>query len=113
VFEEGAAVAGDDEVSCVGGRTCTTDGTRYVDFEGDGVTEASFSDRDFSVCSLRMNAVLRWQFRPGSTFFLVWQQSRSARASTGDFDFGRDISRLWRAEPENMFIVKFTYWLGL
>jgi hypothetical protein len=113
VFEEGEAIAVDDEVSCVGGRTCTTDGTRYVDFEGDGATDATFSDRDFSVRSLRMNAVLRWQFRPGSTIFLVWQQSRNARASTGDFDFGRDISGLWKAEPENMFIVKFTYWLGL
>jgi hypothetical protein len=43
----------------------------------------------------------------------VWQQSRSDRVTDGTFDFGRDITQLWRAEPENMFIVKFTYWLGL
>ncbi|UCG88904.1 MAG: carbohydrate binding family 9 domain-containing protein [Gemmatimonadota bacterium] len=112
-FEEGEAQNIDDEVSCSGGRTCVSEGRRYVDFEGDGTTDHSFSDKDFNFRSLRLNAVLRWEFRPGSTVFLVWQQSRSNRENVGSFELGRDVSRLWGAEPENMFIVKFTYWLGL
>src|SRR5690606_5192146 len=27
---------------------------------------------DFNVKSLRLNAVLRWEFRPGSTLYAVW-----------------------------------------
>ncbi|UCD23143.1 MAG: hypothetical protein JSW51_08750, partial [Gemmatimonadota bacterium] len=83
------------------------------DTDGDGNTDLSFSDRDFNIRSLLLNAVMRWEFRPGSTVFLVWQQSRSERVADGSFDFGRDISQLWGSAPENMFIVKFTYWLGL
>jgi hypothetical protein len=113
VLEEGEAVTVDAEVSCSGGRTCVSEGRRYIDFDGDGTADHSFSDRDFNFRSLRLNAVLRWQFRPGSTVFLVWQQNRSNRENVGSFDLRRDVSRLWGAEPENMFIVKFTYWLGL
>ena len=112
-LEEGQALSVEDGVSCSGGRTCVSEGTRYVDFDGDGSTDHAFSDRDFNFRSLRLNAVMRWEFRPGSTVFLVWQQSRSDRVTDGSFDFGRDITQLWRSEPENMFIVKFTYWLGL
>jgi hypothetical protein len=112
-FEEGQAVIVDGDISCSGGRSCLNDGTRYIDTNSDGNADLSFSDRDFNVRSLLLNAVFRWEFRPGSTVFLVWQQSRSERVTDGSFDFGRDVSQLWGVEPENMFIVKFTYWLGL
>jgi hypothetical protein len=113
VFGEGTALAAGEDVSCGSGRTCVSDGTRYVDYDGDGSSDVSFSDRDFNIRSLRMNAVLRWEYRPGSTVFLVWQQSRRSREATGTFEFGRDLGRLWDVEPENLFIVKFTYWLGI
>ncbi|KPJ93078.1 MAG: hypothetical protein AMS18_06070 [Gemmatimonas sp. SG8_17] len=112
-FEEGEAVTIGDAVSCVTGRTCADSGRRYIDFDADGSTDFSLSDKDFNVRSLRMNMVLRWEYRPGSTVFLVWQQSRNSRENIGSFDLDRDINGLWRAEPENLFIVKFTYWLGL
>jgi hypothetical protein len=112
-FEEGEAVTIGDAVFCVTGRTCTDSGRRYVDFDADGATDFSFSDKDFNVRSLRMNMVLRWEYRPGSTVFLVWQQSRNSRENIGSFNLDRDINGLWQAEPENLFIVKFTYWLGL
>ena len=113
VFEEGESVVGEEQVSCTGGRTCVSEGRRYVDLDADGATDLSFSDKDFNLRSLRMNIVLRWEYRPGSTVFLVWQQSRSSRENSGSFDFGRDLSSLWEADPENLFILKFTYWLGL
>lgn len=31
---------------------------------------------NFNVLSFRSNVVLRWEWRPGSTLFLVWQQNR-------------------------------------
>ena len=84
-----------------------------MDLDGDGAPDASFRDRDFNVVSLRGNAVLRWEYRPGSTVFLVWQQRRADERSFGDFDLGRDPADLLDLHPDNVFIVKVNYWLGL
>lgn len=113
VFEEGAAIVNGDEVTCVGGRTCVYDDERYVDFEGNGTVDFEFEDRAFNVRSLRLNAVLRWEYRPGSTLYLVWQQNRRDRLDTGSFDLGGDFRALRSIEPDNIFIVKVNYWLGL
>ena len=115
-FTSGSAVDldGDGAVeACAGGSICGLDGDQYLDFDGDGRTDGAFSDRDFNVVSLRGNAVLRWEFRAGSTLFLVWQQRRYDRRSFGDFDFGRDRSDMLDIHPDNIFIVKLNYWLGL
>ncbi|HEX8906863.1 MAG TPA: DUF5916 domain-containing protein, partial [Longimicrobiaceae bacterium] len=67
---------------------------------------------DFNFRSLRGNAVLRWEYRPGSTLFLVWQQQRSGVEPFGDFDFGRDAPAVFNAPPDNVFVVKVSYWFG-
>ncbi|MGQ0764804.1 MAG: DUF5916 domain-containing protein [Gemmatimonadota bacterium] len=69
-------------------------------------------DLDFNLRSLRGNAVLRWEWRAGSTIYLAWQQSRRDEAAVGDFDFGRDRRALFRAHPDNIFLVKVSYWLN-
>jgi len=67
---------------------------------------------DFNYRSLRGTAVLRWEYRPGSTLYLAWQQSREDYAQgVGDFDFGRDRQALFRARPDNVFVIKASYWL--
>lgn len=67
---------------------------------------------DFNFRSLRGTAVLRWEWRPGSTLFLAWQQSRADYAlGVGDFDFGRDRQALFGADPDNIFVLKMNYWL--
>lgn len=71
-----------------------------------------FSNPDFNVRSLRGNAVLRWEYRPGSTLFLVWQQERSGGIDTGSFNFSRDANGLFNEKPSNIFLVKFSYWVG-
>lgn len=111
-FVEGSAQVLPTETQC-SGSICNVDGTQYVDFDNDGVTDYSFSDRDFNVRSLIGNAVLRWEYRPGSTIFFVWQRQQADRALVGDFDFSRDAGALFSAPAENRFIVKVNYWLGL
>jgi len=95
------------------GSICELDGVQYVDFDGDGETDYSFGDRDFNVRSLVGNAVLRWEYRPGSTIFFVWQRNQADRASTGDFDFNDDLGALFGAPAVNRFIIKVNYWLGI
>jgi len=112
-FVEGEAVGGSDGVSCVGGTICRVGTTQHVDFDDDGAADYSFTDRDFNVRSLIGNAVLRWEYRPGSTVFFVWQRNQYASAATGTFDFDRDARALFASPSENRFIVKVNYWLGL
>ena len=42
----------------------------------DGFAALLQTQPDFTVVALRSTAVLRWELRPGSTLFVVWQQSR-------------------------------------
>lgn len=112
-FEEGEAMVPDGRVVCTGGRTCVVGDERFVDFDGDGTAEVTFDDQDFNIRSLRLNAVLRWEYRPGSTLFLVWQQNRFQRLDTSRFELGDDLNALFSVHPENMFILKVNYWLGL
>lgn len=111
-FQPGTGTEVGGDVQCTGD-ICEVDGDQYVDFDGDGTADSSFSDRDFNVRSLVGNAVLRWEYRPGSTIFFVWQRQQAGRTSSGDFDFSRDLGALWGAPAENRFIVKVNYWLGL
>ena len=85
-----------------------------IDPDGGGPA-ASFTiaDPDFNFRSLRGNAVVRWEFQPGSTLFLVWTQSREDVAAVNDFEFGRDLRGLVGTKPTNVFLVKMSYWLGI
>jgi hypothetical protein len=81
--------------------------------EGGPASEFTVDNPDFNVRSLRGTAVVRWEYRPGSTLFFVWTQERSGSDSFGDFDLQRDRSALFRDRPINVFQVKASYWLGI
>ncbi len=85
-----------------------------LDTDGDPAADQGFrfSNNSFNMRSLRGNAVLRWEYRPGSTLFFVWQQQRSGAESFGDFQWGRDTGAIFNARPDNVFVIKATYWLG-
>ena len=90
-----------------------SNGRYTVDPDGTGPAASfSFGDRDFNQRSLRGNAVLRWEYRPGSALFLVWQQSRFGFVGDGSFELGRDFDALWNTQPENVFVIKGTWWIG-
>jgi hypothetical protein len=68
--------------------------------------------RDFTLRSLRGNAVLRWEYRPGSTLFVAWQQDRSDVLQSGVFDFSRDRGALFSSRPDNVLVLKVNYWIN-
>ena len=68
--------------------------------------------RDFNAKSFRSNVVLRWEWKPGSTLFVVWQQARENDLVPGGFQFGRDAQAIFGVPPHNVFLVKLSYWLN-
>jgi len=97
------------------GSTVSTDanGDMVIDPDGAGPSEPfSLSNPDFNRVSLRGTGVIRWEWRPGSTLFLVWQQNRYDSFDYGTFDLNRDLDNMWGATADNVFMVKATYWIG-
>ncbi len=94
-----------------------TSGTRLVLNEnGDRVVTAGNSSftlrhRDFNVRSFQSNVVMRWEWRPGSTLFVVWQQNRDAQDTSGARVGLGDVLRSVRSPGTNIFLVKTSFWL--
>ena len=73
----------------------------------------SIPDRDFDVLSFRSNAVVRWEWRPGSTLFLVWQQDFSGNSMSTRTVRPGDLGEAFEGTGNNFFAIKATYWLPL
>jgi hypothetical protein len=83
--------------------------SRYRPYSYD---RAANDDPDFNVKSFRTTNVVRWEYKPGSTLFVVWQQAREYDAGPGGFRFGRDVHDIFGVPPKNVFLVKLAYWLN-
>jgi len=56
--------------------------------------------------------VLRWEYKPGSALFVVWQQGREDVLDSGAFRFGPDFRGVFGAPSRNAFLVKWSYWIN-
>ncbi len=68
---------------------------------------------DFNGQSLNSNLVLRWEYLPGSTLFLVWSHARSGGAPTPFTSFSDDLNNTFRIAPANVILFKASYWLSI
>ncbi len=78
-----------------------------------GGTPFALIDPSFNYKSLRGNAVLRWEYRPGSVLYFVWTQERTDSQDYGELNFGPSTRRLFDAQANDIFLVKATYYLNL
>ena len=81
--------------------------TPYLDPAGNPLEPGGFDYKQF-----RSNTVLRWEYRPGSTLFLVWAQGRTSDDSFERFDLRRSVRTLFERHPENTFLIKASYWFN-
>lgn len=87
-----------------------------VDENTDGITDYTIGKNDFNVKQFLSNLVVRWEYSPGSTLFLVWSQTRSNNDDNGRMDFFNNLSDLFNKKkdvPHNVFLIKFSYRFGL
>lgn len=114
--DAGSTVTPGDPSVCGGAAANECSG---IDPDGAGGPAEPFPlyNPDFSTRSLQANAVLRWEYRPGSTVFLVWTHQRSEFVPfDATFDAGRDVGDLLlfqRLQPTNVVQLKVNYWLSL
>ena len=77
------------------------------------------SGYDFEFGAVSLNVVYRWEYRPGSTIYLVWTHAKQryengfGQADPGDWDNDGDLGFPFRSEPENTFLLKISYWFSI
>ncbi len=79
----------------------------------DGADTFTVPNQDFNLRSFRSTLVLSWEWRPGSTLFLVWQQARSRELDVGNRSGLDDLFGSLGTSGDNFFAVKASYWIGL
>jgi hypothetical protein len=71
------------------------------------------SKTSFKVTELRTNSVVRWEYRPGSTLFVVWAHGRQDDSNRNpQQSWARDYRDLFELHPDNTFLIKVAYWLN-
>lgn len=102
-----------DEFLVYGEEGSTIDENYVIDPTG-GSDEDAFAlyNPDFNYKALVGTLVLRWEFSPGSTMFLVWTHNGSDFENRGRYDFRRDLRRLRDSEADDVFALKLSYWFG-
>jgi hypothetical protein len=84
-----------------------------VDPDGEGPADPfSFPNRDFLVRSLRSNLVVRWEYVPGSTLFLVWTHGRFGSQSDPPFRALDSVRDLFGDDQRNTFLIKVNFWIS-
>jgi hypothetical protein len=104
LFVQPFLAAGDYHDPHVLARARTAD---YVPYAG------SLREPDFNFRSVRGSAVARWEFRPGSALYVVWNENRAEEVPLGDFRLRRDARGISRAPSHDVILVKVSYWLPL
>ena len=88
--------------------TVNPDGSQVVNVGG---TSFTLRNRDFNTLSFRSNVVLRWEWRTGSTLYVVWQQDRAGTENIGTRVGVSDAFRSLTAPGANMFLIKTSFWI--
>jgi hypothetical protein len=88
-------------------------GQYAVDENGDQKYDFTFYNPDFNFREFRSNLVLRWEFKPGSTFYLVWSHGRSSYEDVTNRSLQENWNTLWNLRAQNIFMAKFSYWFAI
>jgi hypothetical protein len=101
-----ARVYGPDEIAY------RPEANRYDVTEAGGGPSYSFGNPDFSFRQFRSNLVARWEWKPGSSLYVVWSQGRTSAVPEWNASVSDNWNDLWRTQPDNVFLVKLSYWFS-
>ena len=86
-------------------------GEYLVDENQDGTVDYAFGDPDFDFLQFRSNLVMRWEYKPGSALFLVWNKERTENPVIEQFNFSETVDNFLDpvSQAHNTFLLKFTH----
>ncbi|MFH1851446.1 MAG: DUF5916 domain-containing protein [Candidatus Neomarinimicrobiota bacterium] len=85
-----------------------------IDSDMDGTTNYTVGNYDFNYKQFNSNLVVRWEYRPGSTFYLVWSNGLSDYIEgMGKMDFTRNVGDMLKLDAENILMLKFSYLVNI
>lgn len=88
------------------------DDTYSVDRNTDGIADYTFDKPDYNAYFFLSNLVYRWEYKPGSTVFLVWSQGRNNYTNKGVFSADNNLKDVFNIYPNNVFLIKWSYRFG-
>jgi hypothetical protein len=106
VYEERFHRFGPDEIAYSGA------GNEYLIHEAGGGPSYALANPDFAIRQFRSNLVARWEYKPGSALYVVWQQGRNGEEPYWNDSFHENWRALWSTPADNVFLVKFSYWFS-
>jgi hypothetical protein len=69
---------------------------------------------EYNYSAINSTLLMRWEYRPGSTLYVVWTRSRDEYdPTTGAFDMSRDVKRFFKGNDNNLFLIKASYWWNI
>lgn len=80
-----------------------------IDDDNDGNVDYFVNNPDFNFKEFNSNLVLRWEYQPGSVFYLVWSQYRLHTDNIYEYRIARSYKNLFSTFPKDVFMLKFTY----
>lgn len=84
-----------------------------VDYNDDGITDIEFENNDFNSKFSQLNFVSRWEYQPGSVLFIVWSRNKSNFDGSSSQKLGQDMSDLFHTYPDQTFMLKLSYRIGI
>src|SRR5205814_1275519 len=96
--------------AALGRRTLELSATVASSSDGHGAAQFHLANPDFDRVALRSTAVVRWEWAPGSTLFVVWQQDRQGGLPTGGVAGPELLGDLFSVPGSHTFAVKLAYW---
>lgn len=123
-YDHGELIAAGDNDLLVYGRTPDTEIGPAPDSLGlepgallvtDNSTTSTFTlpAPGFHSLFFRSNMVLRWEFRPGSTLYLVWQRNLDGEGEPGRSSRASDLLDTFSAPGDDFLAFKIAYWIPL
>lgn len=89
-------------------------GEEYKLFENsNSVVDYTINNPDFNFCQFRSNLVAKWEYKPGSSIYLVWSNEQTEYATPGVNNLLTAYSQIKKTYPNNLFLFKLNYWFSI
>ncbi|OFY66185.1 MAG: hypothetical protein A2Y71_15625 [Bacteroidetes bacterium RBG_13_42_15] len=84
-----------------------------TDYDNVLPTKVKVHNPDFNFHQFRSNLVAKWEYRLGSFIYFVWSSERTGSNGSSDASIGDSYSYLGDVYPNNIFLIKVSYWFSL